>query len=129
MLKVNLTCGLQKFWMCRLLFLVFLAIFAQSPIADAYSDSLCSSLVVSGDLGDPSDGVVTSELNLNDDSECIYDLKASKQVTKDYQEFLRRVLIQDEPACHIIPVSLSATSFKTSQICPPVSSDSSPPVV
>jgi hypothetical protein len=129
MLKDNLTYGLQKFWMCRLLFLVFLEIFAQSPIADAYSDSLCSSLVVNGDLGDPSDGVVTSELNLNGSRKCINDLKASKQASKDYQAFLQRVLIQDEPACHIMQVSISATYLKSSQIYPPVSSDSSPPVV
>jgi hypothetical protein len=129
MLKDNSSYGLQNCWTSRLLFLIFLAIFAQSPIADAYSDSLCSSLVVYGDLSDPSDGVVTSELNLNDNRKCFNELKALKQASKDYQAFLQRVLIQDETACHIIRVSISATDLKSSQMYPPVSSDSSPPVV
>jgi hypothetical protein len=129
MLKVNLTDGLQKSWMCRLLFLVFLAIFAQSPIADAYSDSLCSSPIDYNEQNDPSDPVVTSELNLNNNRKCVNDLKASKQASKDYQAFLKWVLIQDESACHITQMSISATDVKSSQIYPPVSSDTSPPVV
>jgi hypothetical protein len=129
MLKDNLTYGLQKSWMCRLLFLVFLAIFAQSPVADAYSDSLCSSPVDYNEQNDPSDPVVTSELNLNNNRQCINDLKASKQASKDYQASLQRHLIQYEPTCPIKQVSLSAADLKSSQIYPPVSSDSSPPVV
>lgn len=129
MLKDYLTCGLQKCWMRRLLFLFFLAIFAQSPIADAYTDSLSSSLVVYNDQNDPSDPVVTSELSLNDNRKCIAELKASKQLSKDYQLSLLRVSIQDQPACHIMQISISATDLKFSQICPPVSSDLSPPVI
>jgi len=127
MLKDNLTYGLQKYWMCRLLFLALLAIFSQSPIADAYSDSLCSTPVDYNEQNDPSDPVVTSELNLNNNRKCINDLKVSKQASKDYQAYLHRHLIHDEPACHF--VQISATDLKSSQIYPPVSSDTSPPVV
>lgn len=129
MAKNKLTYGSQKCWIRRLLFLAFLAIFAQSPIADAYSDSLCSSLVVYSDLNDPSDGVVTSELNLNNGRKCINDLKASKQAFKDYQAYLQRHLIQDEPTCRIMQVSISAADLKSYQIFPPKSSDLSPPSV
>ena len=130
MLKNNLTYGLQKSWMFRLLFLIFLAIFAQSPIADAYTDALCSSPVDYNEQNDPSDPVVTSELNLNNNRQCINDLKASKQASKDYQASLQRHLIKDEPTCRIMQVStISATDVKSSQIYPPVSSDSSPPLV
>jgi len=129
MLKDNLTYGLNKYWMSRLLFLVLLAIFAQSPIADAYTDSLCSSPVDYNEQNDPSDPVVTSELNINNNRKCINDLKASRQASKDYQVSLRRHLIQIEPACHIMRISISASDLKSSQICPPVSSDSSPPVI
>jgi hypothetical protein len=129
MLKNNLTYGLQKCWMCKLLFLIFLAIFAQSPIADAYSDSLSSSPVVYNDQNDPSDPVVTSELNLNNNRKCINDLKASRQESKDYQASLHRHLIRDEPACHFVQVSISEIDLKSSQIYSPLSSDSSPPLV
>jgi hypothetical protein len=129
MLKDNLLYGLQKSLMCRLIFLVLLAIFAQAPIADAYTDSLCSSPIVYNDLSDPSDGVVTSELNLNENRKCINDLKASKQASKDYQAALKRVSIKVEPACHIMQESISAADLKSSQIYPPVSSDLSPPAV
>jgi hypothetical protein len=115
--------------MCRLLFLILLAIFAQSPIADAYSDSLCSSPIDYNEQNDPSDGVVTSELNLNDSRKCINVLKASKQASKDYQASLQQHLIQDDPTSHLKQESILVTDLKSSQIYPPVSSDSSPPAI
>jgi len=129
MLKVSLTYGLQKSWICRLLFLILLAIFAQSPIADAYVDSLCYSPNDYNEQNDPSDPVVTSELNLNHNRQCIDDLKASKQASKDYQASLQRHLPKAEPTSRMQVSTISAIDLKSSQICPPVSSDSSPPAI
>ena len=119
MRKDNLTGDSQKRWICRVLFLVFLAFFALSPVADAYSDSLCSPLVFLNGQNDSDDPVVTNELKL-DNLKSIHAIKKSKITSPHYHALL--------PAS-IENIQISANNIKSSQICPPLSSDPSPPVI
>lgn len=109
-----------------MLFLAFLAFFALSPIADAYTDSLCSPLVFLNGQNDEDDPIITDELDLNDIINCIHAVKALE--TQQHDELLQ-ALIQYGPACRIEKKQISPNDIKSSQICSPVSSDLSPPVI
>jgi hypothetical protein len=107
----------------RLLFLVFLAFFAISPIADAYCDSLCSSLFVFNDLNDADDPDIINDLKLHDDCNSRPARKRASELHHDQT----RTLPKDDPAGRVINIQRSANDLKSSQCCPPVSSDLSPP--
>lgn len=128
MLKDNVTCDSQKCWTCRMLFLVFLAFFTLSPFADAYSDSLCTPLVFFNGQNDSDDPVITNELNLKDNRKSRHAEKASANVFQNYHAFLQ-ASIKQRTACRIDKTQISANNIKSSQICPPLSSDHSPPVI
>lgn len=129
MLKDNLTCDSQKCWACRMLFLVCLAFFALSSSADAYSDSLCAPLFFLNGQNDSDDPVITNELNLNSyNLNSIHAIKASENVSQHYHSFLLSSK-KYRPACRIEKIQISANDIKSSQICPPLSSDPSPPVI
>src|SRR3990172_5614982 len=66
MLKNSINCKLLQCRVYRLLFLLFLAFFVISPIADAYTDSLCPSLSFFNDLNDADSPVSINDLKLND---------------------------------------------------------------
>jgi hypothetical protein len=113
----------------RLLFLVFLAVFTISPIVDAYSDSLSSSLVFFNDLNDSDSPVSIYDLKLNHARKSLH---ALRQASNHYHNALTlslRASLKDEPVCHIIKIQISANDIKSSQTCPPLSSDPSPPVI
>jgi hypothetical protein len=128
MLKDNLTCDSQKGWICKLLFAMFLAYFAQSPIADAYTDSLCSPLFFLDYQSATDDPVVTDELNLNNKIKSIPTIKTLENSSSHYHELLQ-ALIKYRPASCIEEIQISANNIKSSQIFPPLSSDPSPPVI
>lgn len=128
MLKDNLTCNSQKCWICRLLFLVFLAVFALSPIADAYADSLCSPFFFLDGQNVPDDPIITDELNLNDNLSSIQTIKTSEKALQHYQAFLRASIKYGQP-CRIEKIQISTNDIKSSQIYSPVSSDLSPPAI
>jgi hypothetical protein len=88
----------------RLLFLLCLAVFAISPIVDAYSDSFCSSAVLLNDLNDSDSPVSINELKLN-------------------------ALATDRPEDQIITIEVPLRAQKSSQNCPLFSSDPSPPII
>jgi hypothetical protein len=106
---------------------VCLALFALSPIADIYSDSLCSPLVFLNCQNDADDPVITDELNLLDNLNSIHAIKASEKASQNYHALLQ-ASIKYGPACRIEKNQISANDIKSSQICVPVSSDLSPPV-
>jgi len=109
---------------------VCLAFFTLSPIADAYSDSLCSPLVFLNGQNDADDPVITAELNLNDNVNSIRAIKASENISRHYHHAtLLQALIKYGPPCRVEEIQISAVEIKSSQICPPLSSDSSPPVI
>jgi hypothetical protein len=128
MLKDNITCASQKCWICRLIFLACLAFFVLSPIADAYSDSLCPPLVFLNGQNDADDPVITAELNLSDNVNSVHAIKASGNISQNYHAFLQ-ASIKHVPICLIENIQLSANNIKSSQICQPLSSDPSPPVI
>jgi len=107
---------------------MFLAFFALAPIADAYSDSFCSPLVFLNGLNDADDPIVTNKLNLKDNLNSIHAIKASENVSQHYRALLQAA-INYKPACRTEKIQITANEIKSSQICPPLSSDSSPPVI
>jgi hypothetical protein len=111
-----------------MLFLMFLAFFVLSPIADAYADSLCSPLVFLNGQNDEDDPIITDELDLNDIFNCIHTVKISENSPQQNRELLQ-ASIKFGPACRIEKIQISANDLKSSQICPPVSSDLAPPVI
>ncbi len=125
MLKNSINCDLLQ---CRVYRPLFLAVFALSPIVDAYSDSLCSPLVFLNGQNDADDPVITQELNLNDNLISIQAKKDSKKVSRHYHALLQTP-IEYVPACGIDKIQLSANIIKASQICSPISSGLSPPAV
>jgi hypothetical protein len=128
MLKDNLTCDSQKCRVCRMLFLVCLAFFALSSSADAYTDSLCSPLVFLNGQNDADDPLITNELNLNNDFDFSRDLKASENLSQQHHVLLQ-ASIQHRPACVIEKIKISTNDIKSSQVCPLLFSDPSPPII
>lgn len=128
MLNDNLKCDSPRCRLCRLLFLACLAFFALSPVADAYSDSLCSPLIFINGQNDSDDQIITDELNLNDDHSSIHAIKSAEYALPHYHALLQASL-KYGPAFRIEKMQISANNIKSSQICPPVSSDLAPPVI
>lgn len=129
MLKDNITCASQNCLICRILFGVFLAFFALSSSADAYSDSLCSSpLVFLNGQNDADDPVITNELNLNAAFNTIHDLKDPDNLSQQHHA-LSQASVQYGPAYCIKKIQISANNIKFSQICRLLSSDPSPPFI
>jgi hypothetical protein len=104
MLNNNINSDLLRCRIYRLLFLLFLAAFAVSPIVDSYLDSFCSSSVYLNDLNDADSPVSINELNLNE-------------------------LALIGPECHIIKIEVPLITQISSQDCSLLSSDPSPPVI
>jgi hypothetical protein len=127
MLRDNLTCDSQKYWICRLL-LLCLVFFALSPIADAYTDSLCPSLVFFNDLYDEDSPVSINDLKLNDALNSLHVLKRAFKQKPDIHALLLDALAIDGPACHLIKREIQLLTLTSSQSCPPLFSDPSPPV-
>lgn len=128
MLKDNLTYDSQKCRICRLLFLVVLVCFTLSPIADAYLDSFCSPLFFLDGQIDSDDPIITDELNLYDNLNSIHAIKTSENAFQRYHAFLQ-TSVKYGPAFRIEKMQISSNSIKSSQICPPLSSDLAPPVI
>jgi hypothetical protein len=127
MLKNNITNS--ELFQCRLyklIFLLFLVVYSQSPIADAYNDSFCSFTVLFNDLNDADSPVCTNNLKLNDVSKSYRTLKSSSKRHPDEKKI---ALPNDSPLGNTTKPIVSAFDIKSSQCCPPLSSDPSPPVV
>ncbi len=130
MVKNNITCDSQKCLICRMLFLVFLAFFALSPIADAYADSLCSSRVFFNDLNDSDSPVSINDMKLNDVRKSLHAFnRASRQNHEDPALSLHALSAVGCRASRITKPQLSANDNCYSQRCFLASSDPSPPVI
>lgn len=128
MLKDNLTCDSRKCLICRIMFLLFLAFFALSPIADAYADSLFSPHFNLHGQNEQEDPVVTDKLNLKDDLSSNQKRKTSVNISRRNHTLLLASL-KYEIACRIEKIQISAYDIKSSQMYPPVSSALPPPVI
>jgi hypothetical protein len=109
------------------LFLAFLALFAISPIVEAYTYSLFAPLILLTDQKEPDGPVVTDELNLNDNLNFLDAVKSSEKVSEQ-----NHALVQTShygTPGRIENIQTSAYDIKSSQSCPPISSDLSPPLV
>ena len=111
----------------RLLFLLFLAVFFISPIVDAYQDSFCPSTILFNDLYDEDSPVSIDELNLND---ALNSHHALKSASEQYYYYNDQTLAsaKGHPSKCITKSQISANDIKSSQCCPSLSSDPSPPV-
>jgi len=128
MLNHNINCDLLLCRIFRLLFILLLALFAQSPIADAYQDNFCSPSVFT-DLND-----ADSPVSINDDlklDNALNSLRASilaSTQTHDNSTLSLRALATNGPRGQI-KREVPLRAQKTSQIRLPLSSDPSPPVI
>jgi hypothetical protein len=129
MLNINTHYDVLWFRRSRLLFLLFLAFFAISPIADAYTDSLCSSPVLFNELNDADSPVSINDLKLNDALDSLHAFNSTAKQNPDDLALSLHALAKDGPACQITRTESSVFAVKSSQCCPPLSSDPSPPVV
>jgi hypothetical protein len=111
--------------MYRLLFLLFLAVLFISPIVDAYQDSFCPCTVLFHDLNDEDSPVGIDELNLNDTLKSQHALKSASDKKPVDQT---PASPKGYPSECITKSQISANDIKSSQCCPPLSSDPSPPV-
>lgn len=121
---VNNIIGCNMLWSRRrrLLFLLFLALFAISSIADPYTDSLFSS---PGNFnGQNNSNYLIANNDLDDDYDpCLLSIHAAEH----YYESLHHSSEIDSPEC-IIKKEFPLLALISSQTCPPLSSDPSPPV-
>jgi hypothetical protein len=108
----------------RLLFLFLLAVFSISPIVDAYQDSCCSSTF--DDLNDIDLPVSINNLQLNDARKPHHALKNASEQNHHYQKVASA---KDSPSGLTTKPQNSANEIKSSQCCPPLSSDPSPPLL
>lgn len=113
----------------RLLFLLFLAVFAISPITGAYTDSLCSSPVLFSDLNDADSPVGIDDLKLDDALKSLHTLKLASRQNHDNHALSPLAVAKDYLACQSIRSDHSVITLKSSQSCPLLSSDPSPPAV
>lgn len=130
MLKFNLY---RDFLRCRrsgflFLFLLTLAAFAISPIADAYTDSLSSSLCEINDQIDSTDVIICYDVKIKAKHNSLSAVKRTDQHSLGELSRLRRTLLEDSPAHRSAEREFPFFAIKSSQICPPLSSDPSPPV-
>ncbi|MCK9419798.1 MAG: hypothetical protein M0R70_10515 [Nitrospirae bacterium] len=128
MLKNSMNCDVRQCRVYRLLFLLFLTVFAIAPLADAYTDSLCPSPVFFDDLIDSDLPVSINDLKLNDALNSLHALKSASERKLDDHALLVEALAIDGTACHIIRRDVQLCALKIFQACPPLSSDPSPPV-
>jgi hypothetical protein len=127
MLKINTHYDFPWFRRSRLLFLLFLAFFAISPIADAYTDSLCSSPVLFSELNDADSPVSINDLKLNDALNSLHASNSTARQNHDDRALSLRSLANNGRACEVTKTEESLFTLKSSQCCPPLSSDPSPP--
>jgi len=115
---------------CRLVYVLFLAVLVINPIVDANTDILGITSYVLNDINVLDLNDIVAIENFDDKKyKSFHALKSSKRASKTYQAILRQVSIKDEPKCHIIKIQYSANGIKSSQIFPSLFSDPSPPVV
>jgi len=131
MLKFNIYiyCDYRQCKIHRLFFLLLLVLFAISPIADAYADSYCSSRGDFNDLNDSDDTVVINNLKLNGVRKPLHAFKHASKLPHDDHTLFLRTSPQDGPVGRITKREIPFFAIKSSQICPPFSSDPSPPPV
>ncbi len=127
---VNNIPGCNKLWckIYRLLFLLFLAVFAIAPVADAYVDSLCPPPYLN-DLNDADSPVGINDLKLNDARQSLLALALASRQNHDNRALFLCTLATDGPASRIIKPQLPPNDTCSSQRCSLVSSDPSPPVI
>lgn len=116
MLKFNAYPKLLKNLICRFLFLLLISVFAIYPVLDACADSFNSSIVLNDmddDGGDDHDAVQHAAQDCH--AACI---ALFHQASAAYA-----------PVLCLIDRTKPAIVVRTSQACPPLSSDPSPPVV
>lgn len=126
MQKNKAYCELRQCRVDKLLYLFFVAVFMICTIFDAPAGSLCFSSIPFNDLNDP---VIINNPNRIDNRNFVNALKASKRLSNHYLALLRQASIKDEPVFHIRKLQISVNDIKSSQSCPPVSSDLAPPLV
>ena len=125
-----ISCRLQWRRTHRLLFLVFLAVFATAPILDAYLDSVSScSPVDYQESNDSNDPVVINDLKSAVTRNLRFASNRSSKWFRDDQTRARLVSRINGPAGSIIKPQLPANDSCSSQRCSFVSSDPSPPVI
>jgi hypothetical protein len=128
MLKSILGCNMQLCRIRTLRFLLFLFVFAISPVVDACVDSLCPPLVFNDPDNSDSPTSIINDLKLNDARKSLHALnRASKQNQNDLALSLR-ALAAVGPAGRITKPQLAANDKCSSQRCSLASSDPSPPV-
>jgi hypothetical protein len=107
---------------------VSLTFFVLSPFADIYTDSLFSPFFFFNGQNDSDDQVITDELNLNNSHLNSIQTIVSAYASHHYA-FLQ-ASIKYRSACQIEEnEQISVNKIKSSQLCPSVSSDPSPPVI
>jgi hypothetical protein len=122
--------NLQQTRPYRVLYLLFVALFIICTFTDACADSLCPPSFFYYELNEDEPAAInTDKHDLNANRQFIDVRKAPKYVSPYYRALVKPRSIEDSPVSLIVPVQNSAHDIKSSQICPPVSSDPSPPAV
>jgi len=129
MLNNSQNCALLRCRIYKYLFLLFLVIFAISPIVDAFSDSLCSSSVFFNDLNDSNSPVSINDLNLNDACESLQAQNRASKQNHDIRALLLRDMAINGLSGSSTRSQLRAYDRCSSQQCSLVSSDPSPPII
>jgi hypothetical protein len=129
MLNHNINCDLLLCRIYRLLFILLLAVFAQSPIADAYQDNFCFPSVLFNDLNDVDSPVSINDLKLDDARKSLQALNRASKQNQDNRARLQRALARCCSAGRITKPQLPANDNCSSQRCSLASSDPSPPVI
>jgi hypothetical protein len=128
MLKNSINGKLFQCGIYRLLFLLILAVFAVSPVVDAYVDSLCPSPVCFNDLDDSDSPVSINDLKLNDARKSPHALNRASKQNQDNLARLQRALATGCSAGRIAKPQLPVHDNCFSQPCSLASSDPSPPI-
>ena len=110
---------------CRLL---FLAVFAISPIVDAYADSLCSAQAIFNDLNDEDSPISMNDLKLKDALKAIQSLNRASRQNNDTRALFLQALAKNSLAGSITGTQIPANDNSPSQRCSLASSGSSPPI-
>ncbi len=125
----NLGCNMLWCKIYRSLFVLFLSVFAISPIVDAYTDSSCSPPVFFNDLDDSDSPVSINDLKLNGARKSLQALNRVSRQKHDNRSLLQPTSLKDSPAGRITRPQLPANDKCSSQRCSLASSDPSPPVI
>jgi hypothetical protein len=110
----------------RLLFLLFLAVFAVSPVVDAYVDSLCPSSACFNDLDDSDSSISTDDLKLNDARKFLHAFNRASRQDRDNHALFLSALAKDDSAGQITGPQLPTNDRCSSQRCSLASADPSP---